>query len=646
MAIPNLTPLQSHFVTSVAASLMLLLLYLALSRPTFAYAHELESGILLDSNHAILDVSLAGDNDEDDGVGGASINAYNNDGLLGRAETGVSALANNDPQNMNIELGASQFWIFPEAAVNGPHGRAGPGLPGSWLLIRDVDEADSLFPEPRKRQTGRQVWISLNTCLQPSANETAGGASTAMPPQLQMYISQSDSNSKPGPGVDDPSQQTITVEGGYGLFTATADSSVYVGIAAPNTTHFSGIWNYEIAASIDAPYHSANTTWPNLYFVDSDNHAALLITNDTTQADSNSTIFREWMSLQPPYGMFAIPHTSRSIYSVRNSYCGLKNSASIFTNLESIVNQNTASMTSRGLGGKPKEQFYLTNLTSSASYWGVLAMQGNSTASGAGVVGGGGIVYAAMNFSTKSQSNCALMYNLSFCSEVAYAVPSNPVLFPPLTGGYTQLAALYDSYAANMYNYFNYSLQQIPCNATSSAQFSLVRTCDDCARAYKQWLCAVSIPRCEDFNNTSPYLKARNLGQDFINGSSVTILPQYAVGGSQHVLLSAVATNSSRNAIIDTDIRPGPYKEVLPCQDLCWDLVQSCPAALGFSCPLSHAGLEDSYGSRSNNSGVISCSYLGAAYYLSAAERSGKGHGSAMGKALVMAGAVALALAV
>ncbi|RMZ83570.1 hypothetical protein DV738_g1129, partial [Chaetothyriales sp. CBS 135597] len=611
MAIPKLRQYQyqSRFVASLAALLALLLLCSAIITPTFADAHELDTAIPLDPKHSVLDVSLGEESVAEDDVGGASTEAYLSNGLGRRAEAGVSALANNAAQNMNIELGETQFWEFPAAAVNGPHGTAGTGLPG--------------------------------------ANETAEESSTAVPPQLEMYISVSNSNSKPGPQVDDPDQQTVTVEGGYGLFTVTVNSSVYVGVTAPNTTQFSGIWNYEIAASIDAPYHSANTTWPNLYFVDSDNHAALLITNDTTEADSNSTIFKEWMSLKAPYGMFAIPHTSPSLYAVRRSYCGLKNLASISANIEGVVNQNTGSMTSRGLGGKPKEQFYLTNLTSSTSYWGVLAMQGNSTASGAGVIGGGGAVWATMNFTTKSQPNCALMYNLTFCSEVAYAVPANPVLFPPLTGGYTQLAALYDSYAANMYNYFNYSLQQIPCNATSTAQFSLVRNCDDCARAYKQWLCAVTIPRCEDFNNTSSYLKPRNLGQDFINGSSVSIFPQYAEGGSQHVLLSDVATNSSRNSIIDTEIRPGPYKEVLPCKDLCWDLVQSCPAALGFSCPLAHAGLEESYGSRSNDSGVISCSYLGAAYYLSGAERSGKSQGvGVMGKALVMAGVVALALAV
>lgn len=206
------------------------------------------------------------------------------------------------------------------------------------------------------------------------------------------------------------------------------------------------------------------------------------------------------------------------------------------------------------------------------------------------------------------------MYNLSFCSEVAYAVPTNPEKYSPLTG-LPELSALYDSNAASLYTYFNYSLQQIPCNTTSTAQFSLTRNCDDCARAYKAWLCAVTIPRCEDYSNDAPHLKPRNVGQPFINGS--TIGPQ-----SSHFdqsLLAAVATNSSRNPIIDQDINPGPYKEVLPCEDLCYDLVQSCPAALGFGCPYAGRGLEDSYGKR-NHSGFITCSYLGAAYYLSGSE--------------------------
>jgi calcium channel MID1 len=205
------------------------------------------------------------------------------------------------------------------------------------------------------------------------------------------------------------------------------------------------------------------------------------------------------------------------------------------------------------------------------------------------------------------------MYNLSFCSEVAYAVPSNPEKFSPTTG-LPDLAALYDSNAAALYQFFNYSLQQIPCNTTATAQYSLARNCDDCATAYKQWLCAVTIPRCEDYSNNATWLMPRNTMQNFVNGSSIPNTPD------DQALLNAVATNSSRNPIIDQNIQPGRYKEVLPCKDLCYDLVRSCPAALGFGCPTSGRGLEDSYGTRSNDSGILTCSYLGAAFYLSGAE--------------------------
>ncbi len=217
------------------------------------------------------------------------------------------------------------------------------------------------------------------------------------------------------------------------------------------------------------------------------------------------------------------------------------------------------------------------------------------------------------------------MYNLSFCSEVAYAVPTNPDIFSPTTG-LQALSAVYDNYANYMYQFFNFSLQQVACDTTSSAQYSLARTCDDCAGAYKQWLCATTIPRCEDFSNPAPYLMPRNTGQTFVNGSSFSVVGNSSISipGVQvyeQELLNRVATNQSRNPIIDSEIAPGPYKEVLPCQDLCWDLVQSCPAILGFGCPYPGRGLEESYGIRSNNSGVIACSYLGAAYYLGGAAR-------------------------
>jgi calcium channel MID1 len=196
--------------------------------------------------------------------------------------------------------------------------------------------------------------------------------------------------------------------------------------------------------------------------------------------------------------------------------------------------------------------------------------------------------------------NCALLYNLSFCSEVAYAVPTNASL------NVSQLAQIYDTNAQSWFQNFSYSLQQIQCHTGLTSQYSLVVGCSDCSAAYKQWLCAVTIPRCYDFSSNLPFLQPRNAAQAFLNR---TQLP------ADSPLRTSAASNASRNPLIDSAIMPGPYKEILPCEDLCNELVRTCPAALGFHCPKGK-WLNASYGFR-NPDGDITCSYLGAAYYLS-----------------------------
>lgn len=172
----------------------------------------------------------------------------------------------------------------------------------------------------------------------------------------------------------------------------------------------------------------------------------------------------------------------------------------------------------------------------------------------------------------------------------------------------TELSKIYDSYAEKLYKNFVYSLQQVQCDAPPESRYSLAVNCTACERAYKQWLCAVTIPRCEDFSNNAPFLQVRNAAQKFLNGSSIP---------SDSPLRKLPASNNSRNPRIDTEIQPGPYKEVLTCQDVCHTLVKSCPASLEFSCPRGRQ-LDWSYGVR-NESGLITCNYLGAAYYLSQA---------------------------
>ena len=198
--------------------------------------------------------------------------------------------------------------------------------------------------------------------------------------------------------------------------------------------------------------------------------------------------------------------------------------------------------------------------------------------------------------------NCALIYDLEFCSETAYAVPSNTTNAEDLPN----LRAFYDSYAASMNKNFEKSLAQIPCNTTDSARYSLAANCSSCQEAYKKWLCAVTIPRCEDFSSTASYLQPRAVNQSFIEEAY----------GQKFFKDPALKVNSasigSRNPRIDQVILPGPYKEILPCEDLCYSLVRNCPAALGFSCPLENHGLNYSYGKPNVTGGSeLSCNYPG-----------------------------------
>ena len=189
-----------------------------------------------------------------------------------------------------------------------------------------------------------------------------------------------------------------------------------------------------------------------------------------------------------------------------------------------------------------------------------------------------------------AEENCQIIYNLTFCSNVNYAVPGRPSSF-----NHTELGRLYDGNTSALFTNFIYSMEQIPCNASSDARYSLAVTCDDCIAAYKQWLCAVTMPRCAEFSSSASYLQPRNVAQDFINGtnaSSITGDPSFSKA-NQNVM----AMNSSRSPWIDTTIRPGPYKEVLPCGSLCFGLVQKCPAAMGFACPdAGKAEYNHSYG--------------------------------------------------
>jgi calcium channel MID1 len=200
-----------------------------------------------------------------------------------------------------------------------------------------------------------------------------------------------------------------------------------------------------------------------------------------------------------------------------------------------------------------------------------------------------------------------VLSNLTFCDQNAYSVPGNQAKFG--NGSIDELKQFYDSYAESNYNNFLKAMMQIQCDTDDDSKYSLVRSCDDCRTAYKNWICFVSIPRCEDFSKTDGFLQPRNINSKFPDGSVLnqTILDQFG---------SVLAYNSSRRAEIDSFVEPGPYKEVLPCDDLCYDIVQSCPSALSFGCPLPGSiGFNTSYGTR-DDGGATTCNYPGSAHFM------------------------------
>lgn len=320
--------------------------------------------------------------------------------LVRRYPNAAKALGNNQFETRDsFEIGDVHWFYLPKTVVNGKHDTAGPGLPAYINTTKeDGDESNNKLRKRdmdfSKRAT-TTVYLSLTTCQKPYTNKTSAQGTF---PQLQLYVSNSEKLQEPGPGKDDSLQEMYTAVGGYVGITVDTDSDVFIGVAAPNSTDYTGVYKYQIAASIDAFFHNIVDDEPNLFFIDADMSAALLVTNNLTQSEKNSTNYKQWMDIVPPYTMFAHNINDTALVGLEKSFCALD----ALSQVGRISNSTEVGMTNRGLGNKPKEQFYITGLNQSSSYSGLLAMVGNSTASGNGIIGGGGQVWQPMNFTTKA----------------------------------------------------------------------------------------------------------------------------------------------------------------------------------------------------------------------------------------------------
>ncbi|ODQ54577.1 hypothetical protein SAICODRAFT_54511 [Saitoella complicata NRRL Y-17804] len=305
--------------------------------------------------------------------------------------------------------------------------------------------------------------------------------------------------------------------------------------------NWSGDWSYQLGVSTTSPLHAVQAG-VNTFVQDTDSVAALISSNNLTADTTNEN--------RPPFGIFLNPSDDDFVLtSLANSYCAI---AEFVNPTLKSINDADVMVTTNTPGQVPQEFFYVKSLTSSTFYNAYLTLANDGRV--------GGTVYQMQNLTTKTaNTTCRIIYNLSFCDSVAYAVPGNDE-------SYDTIANWYDAQAEALYQNFTHSLAQYPCNITDSAKYSLSDnvTCDNCAAAYKTWLCSTLIPRCQSTDPFSMY-PSRNASTSR-NPSLVGWLPDNA-----------------------------QYYEVLPCKDLCYAVVQMCPVDLGFTCPTG-TGLKEWYG--------------------------------------------------
>ncbi|EGW32186.1 uncharacterized protein SPAPADRAFT_137955 [Spathaspora passalidarum NRRL Y-27907] len=303
---------------------------------------------------------------------------------------------------------------------------------------------------------------------------------------------------------------------------------LYIAVRAPENTNSSASWTYQIGVSQnDLVFQWDDREWVKV--LDTDDTSAIVVTGNLSISEQ----YRRDKTM--PYSLYVYSYGMKDYFTgLNNSWCAIRNGPAL------IGPDSIATSFTNSLDGT-RQQFVVTGLNASTRYIGYVV---------AGSIGAttGGVVFHPFTFETMENDACQLIYGLEFCTQVAYSVPR-----PQGDPSVNITKQLYDNYTENLYTNFSKALQQIPCDAKPDSVFSNMKTCNDCANAYKDWLCAVMIPRCSTKNITGYQLREPNDG---------------------------------RNAFINDVVVPNKtYFEVLPCVNTCYAIVRDCPSDFGFLCP-------------------------------------------------------------
>lgn len=342
------------------------------------------------------------------------------------------------------------------------------------------------------------------------------------------------------------------------------------------------VWNYRLGISeSDLIYQWDERSW--LEVLDTDNNSALLmsgnVTSDSVDSKLNYTVYDP--SLYDVYIYTQEEFNYLTEAELTYSICAIKNGNYLTTSAVEEVTSHDLEETNLRVqkyiaasNNGMSEYFYVTGLNASTTYVSILVKKVGQSGNLTDV---GGILFNTEEFTTKKDDTCTLIHGLDFCQGITYAVPSSSLA----GANKTLLAQTYEYIATGLYNNFTQALQLIPCDTELDARYSPLRTCDDCAQSYKNWLCTVTIPRCTT-DESDYYIKRKK--------------------------------KESRNSFLNSYVSPvRDYFEILPCIDMCFHIVRDCPSDFGFSCPSltsNEALLLNSYNYYVEDSDIPTCNML------------------------------------
>ncbi|KAK0565571.1 stretch-activated cation channel mid1 [Tilletia horrida] len=489
---------------------------------------------------------------------------------------------------------------------------SGPAIPPYDLnnntLVKSLSSSESAA-EVRQRTLVRAYWTSSSEALTALAQSSGSGSpsgGTDIDPTLVADAS------RPGPSAQSSSGIKGTyLSGGASLIQMSIDRDVdnvfTIGVWPPEDTRdiTSGAWPVRAIASMQVAPELVSTS-AGVSLDDTDQTHALV-----TSGEYSTVSPTKGDPITPNVTLYVLPSSGQSALDLyfNSSLCALEQSFAAF-NAASNRRQNAISApllyniteTKRGIVDTPvssrispattadrvRMEILVNNLIASTNYTAWLRWtrpQYSDVADGVF----GSVLYPAIKFVTKTNENCRLVTNLDFCPSVAYSIP-----IAPTVGTEIAVAAANLTFEPNMAN-FSRTVDTFPCGSSYYGQYSYVSTCDDCKNAYRDWLCAIVLPRCTDsVQDPRTESAASQTGADLTGASTGTntrLLP-YIVNRNVN------GSTTSRRPYVDALLKPGAYGELLPCIYTCHFVARACPPIAGWSwsCPVWDVSAQRDYG--------------------------------------------------